>query len=207
MKTSLVKYILTIVVLSNILVADTAKKLPKEFLSLFPGCLSAECANGHSAFSSKQFDKAKISLEKAIKNNPYDKGSYFYLGNIYQYGKGSTKKNEKKAYKLYLEGAILNTPNNQFAVAECYRYGTGVEKNINQAKTWHEKAIANNYGASMLNLAIVLATGESGIGLNKPQALDYLEKCMRLKNEHAQVRAKCEEIRTILCKGNSWLCK
>jgi len=199
------KIFLVTVVFLNVLFANNAQM--KVYQEFFPDCKSLECGEGNYAFTNKQYDKAKILLEKAIKNNPYDRGSYFYLANIYQYGKGTTKKNLKKAYKLYLEGAILNTSKNQFGVAECYRHGQGVKKNIIQAKTWHEKAIANNYGASMLNLAILLATGESGIGLNKPQALDYLEKCMRLKNEHAQVRAKCEEIRTILCKGNSWLCK
>jgi TPR repeat protein len=79
----------------------------------------------------KQIDykKAKLYFEKSIDlyksatGNDYegDLSSFFYLGVIYNYGKGGIKKDLKKAFDYYQKGAKLGEESAMFALAESYR--------------------------------------------------------------------------------------
>ncbi len=86
----------------------------------------------------KDYKNAEKWYKKSISQG--EKVAMWNLGLIYEDGKGSISKNEKKAFDLYLSAARLNYNNAMKRVAYMYRYGYGVIQDTTKANYWENKA-------------------------------------------------------------------
>ncbi|CAG8631827.1 21874_t:CDS:2 [Dentiscutata erythropus] len=79
-------------------------------------------------------------------------GLCYMKRNCFEFGRG-TKTDKEMAFRYYHEAADHSIPFGQYNIAECYRKGTGVVKNLQSANDWYKKAADNGYedATSMLS--------------------------------------------------------
>lgn len=84
----------------------------------------------------KDVGKAIDYFNKAIKN--HDIESYAYLGDIFWHDGIHCDYN--KAFRYYSEGADHNDKKSMIGLRNLYLVGNGVERDLDMARFWHEKA-------------------------------------------------------------------
>lgn len=89
----------------------------------------------------------------------------------------------KRSWEYMLPLAILGDPSAQYAVAEMFRKGHGVERNGCAAMTWYDKSARHGYVPSMRFMAFMLAGAGYGYEENLTLAYRYL---LRVKREVGQ---------------------
>ncbi|WP_051908530.1 tetratricopeptide repeat protein [Candidatus Odyssella acanthamoebae] len=80
------------------------------------------------------------------------------------------------------EKAGKNDPQAQFEMGQCYLFGKGVDKDLNQAVEWYRKAAENNYAAAQYNLGQCYLFGK-GVDKDLNQAVEWYRKAA--ENNHA----------------------
>ena len=103
--------------------AQSAEKLYEEGKKLFDQELYKEAVPKLQASADKGHRKAQYRLGRC-----YDKG----------YG---VKKNEKKAFELYMKSAKQDYAKAMYQLGKCYMKGKGVAANQEEAKKWIKRAI------------------------------------------------------------------
>jgi TPR repeat protein len=98
---------------------------------------------------------------------------------------------EQKAVKLFKRAAEQKLGRAQFALAQCYRKGIGVEQNKNLAVQWLKKAVDNSYKLAFVSLAEMYAGGE-GIEKDVKKAITLYKRAAE-QGVH-QVTAKIKEL-------------
>jgi flagellar FliL protein len=102
----------------------------------------------------EDFENAKKWYKKAI-DKQGEVVAMWNLGLIYEYGKGNTSKNNKKALELYLNAAELGYINAIKKVSYMYKYGIGTKKDIKKTKYWKaQQDKAMTYDASINDLVL-----------------------------------------------------
>ncbi|MBT3170684.1 MAG: hypothetical protein HN333_04540 [Rhodospirillaceae bacterium] len=91
----------------------------------------------------------------------------------------------KAAHKMWLVLANHGDVDAQFNIAALYDNGLGVERNVEKAALWYDKAAARNVGPAELVLAHILRRGEVGVA-DSEQALRRLRSAAHRGSAHAQ---------------------
>ncbi len=71
-----------------------------------------------------------------------DNSAFIYLGDCFE-RRTDGKQNFVLAYKCYVIAASNGFADGQFNLARCYEHGIGVEKDLQKAKQYYEKAAEN----------------------------------------------------------------
>lgn len=92
----------------------------------------------HGIYVKKDLKRGVKFLRQAI-STEYIPEAFYDLAISYEKGLG-IKKDEKKAYDLYLNAAIWGHKKSYFEVGRCLFYGLGVSKNKSLARSWLKRA-------------------------------------------------------------------
>lgn len=117
--------------------------------------------------------------DKAVKG---DMDSCFYLGNEYFYGDNRQKNLTLAAY-WYRKAAEGGIPEAQYNYASCLEAGWGVDRSLQSAFDWYEKASKQNFHPASFRIAKFYLTGikdENGKEQLRPSAADALEMLEKL---------------------------
>lgn len=90
------------------------------------------------------------SLDKEESSN-----AAFWLGRVYGDKSDDYIYNPEKSFQWYLKSAELGDNYAMDEVGDCYRWGVGVDENINKAKEWYLKAADNENYEAMNSLGIL----------------------------------------------------
>lgn len=92
-----------------------------------------------------------------------DAEAMFHLARLYDVPEGKVVPTDLSAAKcLYEKAAHLGHLHSQFALANMYDYGDGVEKNCVKARKWYEVAAKQNFGEAQMHYARMLQSGRGG---------------------------------------------
>lgn len=106
------------------------------------------------------FKNAVLYYEKGIAMNNYD--SYCNLGYCYEQGTGVVL-NSQKAFELYKYAADHGSARGCICVANCYMYGTYVDKSAAEALNWFTKAAEAGNVIAMYYCGNILENGADGV--------------------------------------------
>ncbi|GET03236.1 kinase-like domain-containing protein [Rhizophagus clarus] len=112
------------------------------------------------------FDDHNINSQETynwLLNNQVDANSIFLLGYLNLYGI-MTRKNDKKAFNLFINASEKNHALAQYFVGKCYDYGYGTIKNEKLAFEYYEKAANKNYALAQLEIGY---NYNNGIGIKE----------------------------------------
>lgn len=120
-------------------------------------------------------DELKFSETKALAEQG-DASEQYWLGNLYKYGWG-TPRDEEKALYWYRESAKQNNSEGQLKVGMAYYDGAGVTQDYERARYWFLKSAEQNNKFSLLYLGNMYKHGE-GVEENYSIAEEwYLKAC------------------------------
>lgn len=120
-------------------------------------------------------DELKFSETKALAEQG-DASQQYWLGNLYKYGWG-TPRDEEKALYWYRESAKQNNSEGQLKVGMAYYDGAGVNQDYERARYWFLKSAEQNNKFSLLYLGNMYKRGE-GVEENYSIAEEwYLKAC------------------------------
>ena len=108
----------------------------------------------------------------------------FNLGLCYKLGDGVEKDN-KKAFKYFLKGALLGCSASQVEVGSCYFYGNGIDTDKVEAISWYKKAALQGNDRGQLNLGYAYSNGE-GVPKDHTAAFNWYSKAAQNDNEAAK---------------------
>ena len=91
--------------------------------------------------------------------------------------------NPKKAVEWYTKAAEQGLPIAQCNLRVCYKYGNGVEKNLEETIKWYTKAANQGYAKAQYYLALSYDKGE-GVAKNDSEAMKWYLKAV--KNNYPQ---------------------
>ena len=125
-------------------------------------------------------EKAEMYWERAaLKNHVL---AQLLLGMLY------TEKNDYfKAITWFKKSAVQGLAESQMAFGICYLYGTGVEKNDENAYYWFKKSAEQGYDVAQLKLGDCYRTG-IGVEKDYEQAASWYRKAVEQGNEEANNR-------------------
>ena len=103
------------------------------------------------------------------------------IGNLYDTGFNDFKENDHEAYKWYLKAAETNYRNAIDRLGDFFRYGWGVDKNLDEAKIYYKKA------ALLGDPNAMNSYGELIVNENSTEALDWFKKAAAHNNSNAMV--------------------
>lgn len=83
----------------------------------------------------------------------------FELALTYYNGTEDLPQDYRKAYEQFLEAAEAGHSESQFYLSQCYAYGEGIERNMEQAVVWCERSANNQYPPAQLCLARIYYSG------------------------------------------------
>lgn len=119
----------------------------------------------------------------------------FYMGSIYELGKGGITKNNEKAIELLELSGDSNNPKACASLGCAYRDGTvGVTRNYVTAVMYFEKATSLNLPAGKCHLAYMI---EFGLGITK--------NINRSKELYISAAKGNDEYAINICKHNKWI--
>jgi len=81
--------------------------------------------------------------------------------------------------KNLIRDANKNSKETQFKLGNIYDEGKLIEKNMEKAHFWYQKAAMNNHSYSMLMMGYFLCRGIGGVEIDKVKANDWLNKSGR----------------------------
>ncbi|MBP6103729.1 MAG: sel1 repeat family protein [Gammaproteobacteria bacterium] len=99
----------------------------------------------------------------------YEQGLNYYLG------RGVPQDSQRAAAFFEHAAKTQNHPGAQFNLGVLYEHGEGVQKDLNAAVQWYEKAAQQNNAKAQYNLGFLLLEG-FGISKNPVTGLQWLEK-------------------------------
>lgn len=113
---------------------------------------------------------AKMWYEKAIEAGSVE--AIAYLGQEYESGSDKIKKEEGKAFSLYMQGAELGDTRAMSRLGDCYRDGIGTDKDFDKAVGWYQKMIekGDNKGYTQIGYAYWIEKQDQG------EAIAYFKK-------------------------------
>ena len=111
---------------------------------------------GQKAFSDKAYTKA-YSIWFPLADNGYTPAQDT-IGYLYKNGLG-VKKNHKKAVKWYKKAAEGNHLEAMFNLANAYRLGRGIAKDVVMAEDLYRKSLCSGYKYSIVGLVALYASG------------------------------------------------
>jgi TPR repeat protein len=89
-----------------------------------------------------------------------DAEAQYTIGISYLYGYNKLVKDEKKAINYFQQSANKGNGNGENALGVCYKYGTGVEKNIERAIEFYTKAVEHANMKAQYNIGVLYQNGE-----------------------------------------------
>lgn len=92
--------------------------------------------------------------------------------------------NPKKAVKWYTKAAEQGLPVAQCNLGVCYKYGNGVEKNLEETIKWYTKAANQGYAKAQYYLALSYDKGE-GVAKNDSEAMKWYLKAVKNNSPEA----------------------
>jgi len=93
---------------------------------------------------------------------------------------------EKKAVRLYQEGAKLEYATMQFNLGICYAEGKGVSQDLTEAVKWYKKAAKQEHVAAQFQLATLYNKGEGGVSQDLEKAAKWYGKAAENGDVDAQ---------------------
>lgn len=134
--------------------------------------------NGINYYNHGNYKKAHETL-LPLAEDGNDKAQ-FYVGVMYEFGKGVQKDIQKAKY-WYADGAKEGNPSSQYNLARVYQKLGKKENNAyHNAKRWYTKAGIGGIGEAYNNLGYMYLEGE-GIQQSKVKAFNYFEKSAAMK--------------------------
>lgn len=131
-----------------------------------------------------------FACAQQLSNQGYSIGDWL-LGWCYEAGEGC-KFDPQKAFECHKKAATARVP---FAwayraLADCYIFGVGTERDIKQAKYWYERACEeikyiDNKAHSYLQLGVIYRCGDEGVPADLALCRSYYEKAANLGNATA----------------------
>ena len=133
---------------------------------------SGELEKGIGLYDQKQFRAAFPLIKKeAGKGNAE---AQFYLGKIYDYGKGTSKNIEKAVY-WYQKSSSQGNPKAMYNLAYMYSHGEGVEKDLQKAFELYSQAAQKGLPMAQYNLALIYRKGK-GVRKDDQKAFEWFYK-------------------------------
>ncbi len=122
--------------------------------------LSKAAAQGHQnardVLDDMNRELEQTSAPKTL--TPQDAEEAFQLG--YKYYRIGGLENDKKAVEYFLKAANAGHAEAQYRLGLCYRYGWGVNKDLQKAREWYGKAVVQAYPPARDALASMNRNGE-----------------------------------------------
>lgn len=117
-----------------------------------------------------------------------DPKAMFELAEVYYYGKNGVKEDDEKAYRLYKELETLTPDDGMvlYRLGKCYELGLSVEKNIDLALEYFQKAVEKGAGIACWRLGDLYKAGEV-VPKDITKCLDYMVKGVELGSHEAAV--------------------
>ena len=133
------------------------------------------------------YKKAYELFIKSIQNDYFNgrKYSYFYLGQMFYFGRG-VEKNDQKAFEYFKISAEFGVTNAQCALGYRYENGQGTKKDLDSAFVWYKIAAGLGSDLGQTNLGYMYLNGY-GTEKNYDQALYWFRKA----TEQNYARAQC----------------
>lgn len=138
--------------------------------------------NGAEVDYKKAFDLFMKSILSDYKSDR--QYSYFYLGEMYFYGR-CVEKNYQKAFEFYKISAEFGVTNAQCSLGYLYRNGLGTKINLDSAFVWYKIAAGLGSDLGQNNLGYMYLNGY-GTEKNYDQALYWFRKATEQNNARAQ---------------------
>jgi len=110
----------------------------------------------------------------------------FLLALMHARGEGGFRQNYGAAATLYRQAARDGYSVAQQNLANLYRRGLGVSRDICEALRWYMKAAAQDYPLSMASLGDIFKEGEPGVTVNSRLARQYYQRGAALGNAECQ---------------------
>lgn len=117
-----------------------------------------------------------------------DTKAMFELAEVYYYGKFGEKEDDEKAYRLYKELETLTPADGMvlYRLGKCYELGLSVEKNIDLALEYFQKAVEKGAGIACWRLGDLYKAGEV-VPKDMTKCLEYMFKGVELGSQEAAV--------------------
>lgn len=117
-----------------------------------------------------------------------DPKAMFELAEVYYYGKYGVKEDDEKAYRLYKELETLTPDDGMvlYRLGKCYELGLSVEKNIDLALEYFQKAVEKGAGIACWRLGDLYKAGEV-VPKDMTKCLEYMVKGVELGSHEAAV--------------------
>ena len=122
---------------------------------------------------SKNIYEAIKYYQKAIEHN--DILSMVIMGKIYYYGRGGIPIDYNKAAEWYLKSAEKGNTSGMWRLADCYKMGKGVERNLRMSFEWYKQSADKGSSEGQWKLGTCYFNGE-GIEKNYQIAVEWFEK-------------------------------
>lgn len=100
--------------------------------------------------------EAYVYLSKSVEEGNVE--ACIELGLLYLFGEPEVNRNYGKAFDLFKKAADEGFAKAQFLLGECYSYGYGVPKNIQEAIKYYKKSSSQNYLIADDRLAYIYLT-------------------------------------------------
>ena len=130
-------------------------------------------SGGHGV--AKDVKKGLPWLRKAAQQGSLE--SQWILSTVYQFGRGGVPVDLVESFKWALKAAERGHMIAQHNVGSAYLHGTGVEKNLDQARDWYGRAAEQGFAHSEWMMGRIYLEG-IGVAPNRDEALKWLTKSL-----------------------------
>ncbi len=163
----------------------TPKSVPKPNTpSVDDSQISEELEYAAKAYEQRDYKAAFPVFYKYRNHILVHERYYFYIGKMYQIGKG-VEKNYDEALKYYQKAADQGYPQAQNALGGMYHDGLAVPRNYKIAIQWYKKSAEQGYASAQNNLAYMYTSG-FGVSRNYEEAIKWLKKAVEQSDPVAQ---------------------
>jgi TPR repeat protein len=147
--------------------------------------LGAFYYSGETEFVEQNFSKGTYWYNEALKHEPlneykkYQSDTYNNLGYCYYYGR-INKPDYKKAFLHFAKAACLQHPNAMYKIGDMYREGLYINKDIDKAFYWYNRAHLYSINDHYIKASVSLRMGRAylegeGTEISLLKALKYLQ--------------------------------
>ena len=123
----------------------------------------------------KDVQKGVPWLRKAAEQGSLE--SQWVLSTVYQFGRGGVPADPAESFKWALKAAERGHMIAQHNVGSAYLHGTGVERNLEQARYWYGRAAEQGFAHSEWMMGRIYLEG-IGVAPNRDEALKWLTKSL-----------------------------
>jgi uncharacterized protein len=147
------------------------------------GAARAGTFEGEAALEAKNYATAYLELLPPAQAG--DPRAQFLLGVLSDNGHGPIQLDAFEAARWYRKAADQEYGEAQFALAQAYAFGRGVDSDKDQSLRWLRRAAGNDHTPAMLNLAKLLDEGR-GMPTNPDEATIWISRAAQLGDAEAQ---------------------